>query len=121
MTKNEIQFLIESGFELNEIIAMGTSAPETPPAAEDPAPIDTSAEEPAAPADEVEQQEQPAHVDTGEVTELKSTISELQKEIKKLGDRIAAQGIARGTFENPLETLDDSLAKIAKKLNGGKK
>ena len=121
MTKNEIQFLIESGFTLAEVIAMGT--------AQSAAPADPV--EPAEPA-RTEPEPEPEHEATADPEEHKeettderfkefnTAIESLQTELKKLGDRIAAQGVRMSGHDTaPIKTIDDTLAEIGKKLNGG--
>ena len=120
MTKNEIQFLIESGFTLAEVIAMGTAqsaaaAPEEP-ARTEPEPEHETAADPEPPVPEDHKEEQ-----TDErFKEFNTAIESLQTELKKLGDRIAAQGVRMSGHETaPIKTIDDTLAELGKKLNGG--
>lgn len=121
MTKNEIQFLIESGFTLAEVIAMGTAqsaAPADPvePARTEPEPEPETAADPEPPVPEEHKEEQT----DDRFKEFQSSIESLQTELKKLGDRIAAQGVRMSGHVNaPIKTIDDTLAEIGKKLNGG--
>lgn len=119
MTKNEIQFLLGAGYSIAEIMTMQPtdSAPEVVP--EEPTPAsepvnDTEVQDAAPEAADPE----PKKDATAEA--FSKAIEDLQKTVEKLSARIAAQGI-RSTehmAEAP-ETIDDTLERIAKKLNGG--
>lgn len=118
MTKNEIQFLIESGFTLSEVIAMGTAqsaAPADPVEPEKTEPEHEAASEP----EQAEAEKAPAQ-DDDRFKAFSQTIESLQTELKKLGDRIAAQGVRMtGHDTEPIKTIDETLAELGKKLNGG--
>lgn len=118
MTKNEIQFLLGAGYSIAEIMTMQPtdSAPEIVP--EEPTPaepvIDTEVQDAAAEAADPE----PKKDATAEA--FSKAIEDLQKTVEKLSARIAAQGIrsTEHTAEAPA-TIDETLAALGKKLNGG--
>lgn len=120
MTKNEIQFLIESGFTLSEVIAMGTAQSAAPADLEEPARTEPEPEHEAAAEPEQAEAEKAPDQDDDRFKAFSQTIESLQTELKKLGDRIAAQGVRMtGHDTAPIKTIDETLAELGKKLNGG--
>lgn len=82
MTKEEIKYLMTSGFTVSELLELEQGAPAAPAADHAPAP----APEPEAPADpeakEPEKKEEPAPADhSEEIAALKSQIAALQAQV----------------------------------------
>ena len=115
MTKKEIAFLLENGYSVADIMTMTT--PEQP--SEPSEPVEEPSE-PSEPSEPVEEPSESASDQPDAIKELNRSIADLHKEIEKLAGRIAAQGIRSAGADAPRESIDDALAGLAKKLNGGK-
>lgn len=116
MTKNEIKFLIESGFTLSEVVAMGSADPAetvTVPMT-DPEPSIEPAPEPS-----TEPTTEPEPDNDDRLAEFRSSIESLQAEMKKLGERIAAQGVNMSSRDTTVKSIDEALADLGRKINGG--
>ena len=114
MTKEEIKFLMQNGFGIHEIIEMG-SGEKAPEIIETGVQTEMQIETPETSVDEHSEPK----VEKTEFDGFRESIEDLQKELKKLGDRIAAQGVAGTAHETAVKSIDDTLAEIGRKLNGG--